>query len=56
MVADLSARGASTFELPGGQSGHFRSPHYGDQFAAWWQGRTLPLEPGPPVKAAPPAP
>ncbi len=53
MVADLADRAASTFELPGGQSGHFRSPHYGDGFAAWWAGRPSPLEPGPPVERAP---
>jgi penicillin amidase len=52
MVADLGDGAASTFVLPGGQSGHFRSPHYGDGFAAWWEGRPTPLEPGPPVDRA----
>ncbi len=47
MVCDLADPKASTFALPGGQSGHFLSPHYGDEFADWVNGRTRPLEPGP---------
>jgi penicillin amidase len=47
LVADLGDRAAGRFALPGGQSGHFRSPHYGDGFAGWWRGETGPLEPGP---------
>ncbi|QFY44568.1 penicillin acylase family protein [Candidatus Methylospira mobilis] len=29
--------------MPGGQSGHPLSPHYGDQHQAWIEGRPLPL-------------
>jgi len=49
MVADLADSRRSTFALPGGQSGHFLSPHYADGFAGWVAGRTGPLEPGPAV-------
>jgi penicillin amidase len=35
--------------MPGGQSGHPLSPHYGDQQRAWVQGDPLPLLPGSPV-------
>jgi penicillin amidase len=63
MVVDLGDRDRSAFAMPGGQSGHFRSPHYGDQFADWWAGRAGRLEPGPPVgrivlrpRPAPPGP
>ncbi len=49
MVADLSDRARSTFALPGGQSGHFLSPHYADEFPDWVAGRTTPLEPGAPA-------
>jgi penicillin amidase len=34
------------FALPGGESGHFLSPHYGDGFADWVAGRYVPFEPG----------
>ena len=47
MVVDLADPARSTFALPGGQSGHFLSPHYADEFATWVQGGTTPLEPGP---------
>lgn len=46
MVADLANPSASRFVMPGGQSGHFLSPHFGDLFADWVAGRTRPLEPG----------
>jgi penicillin amidase len=46
MVADLTDPERSRFALPGGQSGHFLSRHYGDHFADWVAGRTVPLEPG----------
>ncbi len=49
MVVDLANPTRSRFSLPGGQSGHFLSPHYADHFADWVDGRTVPLEPGPPV-------
>jgi len=49
MVADLADPARSTFALPGGQSGHFLSPHYADEFADWVAGRTTPLAPGAPA-------
>lgn len=33
-------------QLPGGQSGHFLSPHYRDQFGAWCRGDRSGLLPG----------
>lgn len=33
--------------VAGGQSGHFLSPHYDDQFSAWLAGRLLPLASAP---------
>jgi penicillin G amidase len=33
--------------MPGGQSGHPLSPHYGDQHRAWVDGKPLPFLPGP---------
>ncbi|CAG0956307.1 penicillin amidase [Myxococcaceae bacterium] len=33
--------------MPGGQSGHPLSPHYGDQQPAWLEGRSLPFGAGP---------
>ncbi|MEO5616734.1 MAG: penicillin acylase family protein, partial [Candidatus Eisenbacteria bacterium] len=44
MVVEIG--GESWFALPGGQSGHFLSPHYGDGYADWVAGRYGPLEPG----------
>jgi penicillin amidase len=44
MIVELG--GESRFALPGGQSGHFLSRHYGDGFADWVAGRYGPLEPG----------
>lgn len=38
---------ASYLHMPGGQSGHFRSPHYRSQHAAWAEGRRTPFLPGP---------
>lgn len=35
------------FHMPGGESGNPFSPHYGDQQAAWVQGKALPLHAGP---------
>jgi penicillin G amidase len=34
------------FHMPGGQSGHPRSPHYGDGHAAWANGERTPFLPG----------
>ena len=47
MVVDLADPARSTWALPGGQSGHFLSTAYGDEFAGWVKGETVPLEPGP---------
>ena len=47
LVVDLASPEASArFAFAGGQSGHFRSPHYGDQFATWVAGGTTALLPG----------
>lgn len=35
------------FHMPGGQSGHPLSPHYGDGHAAWARGQRTPFLPGP---------
>ncbi len=35
------------FHMPGGQSGHPRSPHYRDGHAAWVEGKATPFLPGP---------
>ena len=40
--------GEGRFTLPGGQSGNFLSPYYGDEFADWVAGRYGTLEPGKP--------
>lgn len=45
LVADPAHPAASRFVMPGGQSGHFLSRHYGDQFADWVAGRTRRFEP-----------
>jgi penicillin amidase len=37
------------FEMPGGESGHFLSPHYGDGERAWERGDPTPFLPGPAV-------
>ena len=47
MVVDLADPSRSTWALPGGQSGHFLSTVYSDEFAGWVKGETVPLEPGP---------
>jgi len=46
MVVELG--GDAKFILPGGESGHFRSAHYSDEFADWVAGRYVPLGPGRP--------
>ncbi len=45
-VADLGDPARSLFSMPGGQSGHFLSNHYGDGFADWVAGRTTAFVPG----------
>jgi penicillin amidase len=37
------------FHMPGGQSGHPLSPHYGDSHGAWVRGEPTPFLPGPTV-------
>jgi len=37
------------FHMPGGQSGHPLSPHYGDGHGAWARGEPAPFLPGPPA-------
>lgn len=46
MILDLSDLDASLFMISGGQSGHFRSPHYHDLSPAWARGErfTIPGE------------
>ncbi|MGH9789861.1 MAG: penicillin acylase family protein [Candidatus Acidiferrales bacterium] len=41
-VADLSNWDASLMNVTMGQSGHYLSPHYRDQFDSWYDGRGLP--------------
>ncbi len=43
MTVDLSSLDDSTFNIVTGQSGHILSPHYMDQWPAWYQGRTFKL-------------
>jgi penicillin amidase len=44
MVADLGDLDASLANLTVGQSGHFLSPHYRDQFAAYLSGTSFPMQ------------
>jgi penicillin amidase len=37
------------FHMPGGQSGHPLSPHYGDAHSAWADGKATAFLPGPPI-------
>lgn len=47
LVAAVNGRsGGGLLQMPGGQSGHFLSPHYADQHAYWVAGRPLSLAPG----------
>ncbi len=34
------------FQMPGGQSGHYESPHYADQHQLWVNGESRPFAPG----------
>jgi penicillin amidase len=43
MTVDLSNLDASTLNLVTGESGNFLSPHYMDQWDAWYQGYTFTL-------------
>ena len=40
-VADLADWDNSLMNLPAGQSGQLLSPHYRDQFPAWFSGRGI---------------
>ncbi|MGH9508785.1 MAG: penicillin acylase family protein [Terriglobales bacterium] len=42
-TADLSNLDASTMNILSGQSGQIFSPHYMDQWSAWYEGKTFPL-------------
>lgn len=42
-TADVSNFDASTMNILSGQSGQIFSPHYMDQWNAWYEGRTFPL-------------
>ena len=46
-VASPGHEATAILHMPGGQSGHPLSPHYGDQQRAWVAGEPLPLLPGP---------
>jgi penicillin amidase len=41
-VADLSNFDGSLMNVTTGESGHFLSPNYKDQFPAWYEGRGIP--------------
>ena len=45
-VASPGHEATALLHMPGGQSGHPLSPHYGDQQRAWVAGDPLPLLPG----------
>lgn len=45
-VASPGHEATAILHMPGGQSGHPLSPHYGDQQRAWVSGTPLPLLPG----------
>jgi penicillin amidase len=49
MVVSPGREAEGLFEMPGGQSGHPLSPHYGDGHAAWVKGEPTPFLPGPAV-------
>jgi penicillin G amidase len=47
MVVSPGHEASGLFHMPGGQSGHPLSPHYGDGHAAWVTGQPTPFLPGP---------
>jgi len=49
LVASPGHDASAILHMPGGQSGHPLSPHYGDQQRAWVAGEPLPLTPGPAI-------
>ncbi len=46
MVVDLANAQNSIFNHAGGQSGHYHSAHFDDQYEAWLQGLPTSFEPG----------
>ncbi|POZ52012.1 penicillin acylase family protein [Methylovulum psychrotolerans] len=46
LIVSPGREGNGILHMPGGQSGHPLSPHYGDQQQAWTEGIVLPLEAG----------
>ena len=44
MVVDLGNLESSLANLTPGQSGHFLSPHYKDQFDAYYTGGSFPMQ------------
>lgn len=46
LVVSPGHEGNGLLHMPGGQSGHPLSPHYGDQQQSWVEGTVLPLETG----------
>ncbi len=46
LVVSPGREGNGILHMPGGQSGHPFSPHYGDQQQSWVEGTVLPLETG----------
>jgi penicillin amidase len=49
LVVSPGREAQGIFHMPGGQSGHPRSPHYRDGFDAWAEGEPTPFLPGPAV-------
>lgn len=49
MVVSPGREERGLLHMPAGESGHFLSPHYRDQHAAWVQGLPTPFLAGPPV-------
>jgi penicillin amidase len=43
MTVDLANLDASTFNVVTGESGHLLSPHFMDQWNAWYHGTTFPM-------------
>lgn len=49
MVVSPGREHEGIMQIPTGQSGHPLSPHYGDQYRAWLDGKATPFLPGPAV-------
>ena len=50
MVVSPGRESEGYFHMPGGQSGHPRSPHYTAGHEAWSRGTPTPFLPGPPTQ------